>query len=182
MSLQRYDLLIDAMTMLCLLPFGITERIWQKSPPRTIVMPPNGRSMLVLSSASKYILFSIGASFHSISDIFFSVSVMCEPCLIAQVDSYIRIRWMWNFQCAVPSPCRRNTAITHDTTSVEQCYNFVKIILTRGGLTQLSRLQSRRVNTRMGHCRADCRWRKITSKCHLLDMRGDLKSDMTMND
>ncbi|KAF7015212.1 hypothetical protein CFC21_029108 [Triticum aestivum] len=193
MSLQRYDLLMDAVTMLCLLPFGITERIWQKSPPRTIVMPPNGRSMLftflclnislrVLSSASKYILFAIGASSHSISDIFFSVSIKCEPCLMSQVDSSLRIRWMWNLECAVPSLCRSSTAITHDTTSVEQGYNSVKMVLTGGGLiAQLSRLQLRRVNRRMGHWRAGCRWRKTMSKCHLLDMRGDLKSDRTIN-
>ncbi|XBI46560.1 hypothetical protein VPH35_110778 [Triticum aestivum] len=140
MPLQRYDFLMDAVTMLCLLPFGITEGIWRKSPPRTIVMSPNGRSMF----ASKYILFVIGALSYSISDILFSISV----------DSSIRIRWMWNLECVVPSLCRSSTAITHDTTS--------------GGLiSQLSRLQSRRVNRKMGHWRAGCSWRKSMSKCHL---------------
>ncbi|XBI26572.1 hypothetical protein VPH35_051251 [Triticum aestivum] len=187
MSLQRYDLLMDAVTMLCLLPFGITERIWWKSPHRTIVMPPNGRSMLFT-----FLCLNISPRVLSSTSIY----LFCHWSLMSQVDSSIRIRWMWNLECAVPSLCRSSTAITHDTTSdhllfnrsfgafvdyhhcwdnsfrtpiiVEQCYNSVKMVLTGGGLiAQLSRLQSRRVNRRIGHWRAGCRWRKSMSKCHL---------------
>ncbi|XBH62650.1 hypothetical protein VPH35_116826 [Triticum aestivum] len=158
MSLQRYDLLMDVVTMLCLLPFGITRRIWRKSPPRTPVMPPNGLS-LVMSSASKYILFAIGDSSHSISNVFFSRYVKCEPCLM----------WMGNLECDVPSMCRSSTTIPHDTTSVD-----------RGGLiARLSRLQSRRFKRRMSHLRDGCRWRKPMSKCcspEEDDMLGNLKS------
>ncbi|XBH62649.1 hypothetical protein VPH35_116825 [Triticum aestivum] len=151
MSLQRYDLLMDVVTILCLLPFGITGRIWRKSPPRTPV--------IFMSSASKYILFAIGDSSHSISNVFFSRSLKCEPCLM----------WMGNLECAVPSMCRSSTTIRDDTTSVD-----------RGGLiARLSRLQSRRFKRRMSHLRDGCRWRKPMSKCcspeedHML---GNLKS------
>ncbi|XBH62577.1 hypothetical protein VPH35_116771 [Triticum aestivum] len=166
MSLHRYDLLMDVVTMLCLLPFGITGRIWRKSPPRTPVMLPNGLS-LVMSSASKYILFAIGASSHSISNVFFSRSVKCEPCLM----------WMGNLECAVPSVCRSSATIPHDTTSA---ITYVQLILTGGGLiARLSRLQSRRFNRRMSHLRDGCRQRKPMSKCcspEEDDMQGNLKS------
>ncbi|KAM3332902.1 hypothetical protein ACQJBY_028177 [Aegilops geniculata] len=119
---------MDAVTMLCLLPFGITGRILRKSPPRTIVMPPNNLSLLFtflclnislrfLSSASKHILFAIGASSHSISDVFFSSSAKYEPCLMSHVDSSVRISGMWNLECVVLPPSRSSAAIPDDATA-----------------------------------------------------------------
>jgi hypothetical protein len=43
---SKIDLLMDAVTMLSLLPFGKTGSIWQKSPPRTTIIPPNGLSLI----------------------------------------------------------------------------------------------------------------------------------------
>ena len=54
----------------------MTGKIWRKSPPNTIDIPPNGCSKLfhksynVLSRASKQYLLFIGASSHKISELF----------------------------------------------------------------------------------------------------------------
>ncbi|KAM3365933.1 hypothetical protein ACQJBY_015494 [Aegilops geniculata] len=67
-----------------------------------------------LSSASKHILFAIGNSSHSISDVFFSRSAKCEPWLMSHVDSSVRISGMWNLECDVLPPSRSSAAIPYD--------------------------------------------------------------------
>ncbi|XP_071676524.1 uncharacterized protein [Lolium perenne] len=50
------------------------------------------------------------------------------------VDSSVRIRGMWNLECAVLPPCRSNAAIPHDATAstiLPSERNFVVIAFQR---------------------------------------------------
>lgn len=96
--LHKYDELMDASTVSCILPFGITGKIFQKSPPKTTVFPPNGNSILIgllnlkmslmlLYNASKQNLFIIGAPSQIIS-LHFTINYAREvPYLILHVES-----------------------------------------------------------------------------------------------
>ena len=145
---QRYELLMQAWTVSCLSPFRITGKICLKSPPSTVVIPPNGfkehSSLIVfiisrrdLSTASKQFLFAIGASSQIIKDVCIINSASCVPFFIAHVVSSVGFRGMLNLECAVRPPGNRRAAIPEVATAIAilpSDRTFAKSVLQRNVL------------------------------------------------
>ena len=109
-------------------PFITTGSIWQKSPPNTITLPPNGfssnngsttfiRSLNVLSTASNACLCVIGASSHIISFVTCKSKAKSELCFIEQVESSWILIGILKQEWAVRPPGKRSAAIPEEATA-----------------------------------------------------------------
>ena len=117
-------------------PLGITGRICLKSPPKTIIFPPNIEldlfsfliiSFNVLSSASKQNLCAIGASSHIINSAYCNNSETSLPCWILQTEVSSVGTGILNFECVVLPPGNNRDAIPLDATVKTFFVDYAKL-------------------------------------------------------
>ena len=87
-----------------------TDKIWRKSPLKTMAFPPNivddslpspMMSLRLLSNVSKKNLWAIGASSHIINFVTFKSSANSLPWWILQIESSKVGTWILNLECVV---------------------------------------------------------------------------------
>ena len=119
---RRIECLNDAFTICSPTPFDIIGKICQKSPPRTIVIPPNGFSQsqisrCVRSTASTQCLCCIGTSSQIMSFVSLNNSA-CNDCLLNPLSEFFNTSYgMENVECAVRPSTNSNDAIPNEATT-----------------------------------------------------------------
>ena len=124
---HRYNELMVANTISCLVLFAITSNICRKSHLRTTTFPLNGNfeligllnlriSCMVISKASKQYLFIIGVSSQMIRLLLTINSARGLPYLMLQVESSFEFNGIANLEWAVLPSSRRWDIIPLDAT------------------------------------------------------------------
>ena len=115
---QKQNVLIWALD-----PLIITRRIWQKSPPNTIVIPPKGWEVLwmswkSLSTTFRQCFFFIGSSFQIRKFAWWSITTYSDCLQMEQIDVLWMLMGILKVMCTMRPPINKIATIPKEAIDI----------------------------------------------------------------